>query len=170
MRLTKNIEDEELQRLIAAFQVKYGIPEKKVLSFIEKNKKLKLLESIEIPVSLFSETKLSSLEAITVYLRERKKLRFSEMDSLLNRNQIALSTSYRCAKKKEKETVFPKRSNYFIPCTIFANHSFSVLEHIVHYLQTKYHLSVKEISAILRKDISTIWTISYRVQTKERAQ
>ena len=53
-----------------------------------------------VPVSVFTKRKLSVLEAIVSYLKERYKLRYSEIAMLLNRDERNIWTVYHRFKKK----------------------------------------------------------------------
>lgn len=125
-------------------------------------------KSVIIPVSLFSCAPLSSLEAMTVYLKEKKNLRFCEIAHILGRNQVAINTTYRAAKKKYPLPIAPIPSEYCIPCFIFSKRSLSVLENIVSYLKTEYQLPNHEIARLLNKDPRTIWTVLQRIEIKKK--
>ena len=56
--------------------------------------------SLAIPSSIFKNRQLSVLEAITVYLHDKKKMRYSQIARLLNRNDRTIWTAYQRAKKK----------------------------------------------------------------------
>ena len=158
----------EERALLAVLTLLQKLEPKEILKLIkEKEKKEKVLQSNLIPVSLFSASSLSSLEAMTIYLRENKALKFSEMEKILFRNQIMLSTTYRNAKKKYTKDLQLPDSKYFLPCTIFANKKLSVLENIVFYMKQEYHLQNNQISKLLNKDPRTIWTVLYRIKEKK---
>ncbi|MBU3940951.1 MAG: hypothetical protein KKH88_03440 [Nanoarchaeota archaeon] len=53
-----------------------------------------------IPVSIFSDTKLSALESVVVYLKEKISLTYSEIAILLERNDRTIWTVYHRAEKK----------------------------------------------------------------------
>ncbi len=57
--------------------------------------------SLAIPSSIFKNRDLSVLEAITVYLRDKKGMKYAEIARLLNRNDRTIWTSYQRAKKKK---------------------------------------------------------------------
>ncbi len=59
--------------------------------------------SIVIPSSIFRDRKLSVLEAMTEYFKEKKDLRYSEIALLLNRDERTIWTSYKRAKEKRKK-------------------------------------------------------------------
>ena len=92
MRADSKKQEKKLQEVLRFLENEYALAPKEVLKLIrEKEKKEKEEESEYIPVSLFTAAPVSSLEVITLYLRDVKKLKFSAMGSLLGRNQIALS-------------------------------------------------------------------------------
>ena len=166
MRGVRKKDEKQLLEVLTLLQ---KLESKEILKLIKKNEwQKKQQESSFIPVSLFSATPLSSLEAITVYLRDVKQLRFTEMEKLLNRNQIALSTTYRNARKKYPKIIRIKETKYFIPCSIFSNKKLSVLENIVFYLKHEYNLMNVQISQQLNKDQRTIWTVFDRAKKKVR--
>ena len=55
-----------------------------------------------IPVSVFVDRRFSVLEAIVCYLRDRFKLRYSQIAILLNRDERNIWTVYKRAMKKKK--------------------------------------------------------------------
>ena len=54
-----------------------------------------------IPVSIFTDRKLSVLESIVGYLKEKFNLRYSEIAALLNRDERNMWTVYNRYKKKK---------------------------------------------------------------------
>ena len=56
--------------------------------------------SLAIPSYIFRNRDLSVLEAITVYLHDKKGMKYAEIARLLNRNDRTIWTSYQRAKKK----------------------------------------------------------------------
>ena len=67
---------------------------------VEKKKSFQLKESeIQIPLSIFKDRKLSVLEALVSFLKEQD-LKYSEIASLLNRDQRTVWTVHTRAKKK----------------------------------------------------------------------
>lgn len=57
-------------------------------------------EQFSIPISIFSNRKLSVLEALVSYLKDTQGLKFSQIAVLLDRDQRTIWTSYSRAKKK----------------------------------------------------------------------
>lgn len=158
----------QLRKILAFLRDSYRVAPSEILALIDAKKREKAADDYAIPVSLFATTPLSSLEAITVYLREEKGLKFSVMEKFLGRNQIVLSTTYRNAKKKWSKQLVVPDSKYSIPCHVFKNRKLSVLETIVSHLKTEYHLHNSEIAKLLNKDPRTIWTVLSRVKTKKK--
>lgn len=77
----------------------------RTLYLIAKEKQLtsreeRIVTPVLIPVSIFSVKKISALEAIAVYLRDRFSLRFSQIAKLLDRDQRTIWTVYHRAKQK----------------------------------------------------------------------
>ena len=129
----------------------------KILSFEKK-------DNILVPVSVFS-TKLSSLEALTQYLKNFHELSFSEIASLLNRDQRTIWHAYNRSINKGIEIDFSD-SSINIPVEIFSNRNYSLLETIVCYLKDKCFLQHCEISPLLNLNQKTIWTVYHRVLKK----
>ena len=57
-------------------------------------------EEFPIPISIFSNRKLSILESLVSYLKDTQNLKFSQIAVLLNRDQRTIWTSYSRARKK----------------------------------------------------------------------
>lgn len=57
-------------------------------------------EIYQIPISIFSNRKLSVLESLVSYLKDTQNLKFSQIAVLLNRDQRTIWTSYSRARKK----------------------------------------------------------------------
>lgn len=120
-------------------------------------------DSVLLPVSILKNN--SSLQAIVLYLKDNKGLKFTNIASLLNRNQRTIWTSYKKS-DYEKRSFIDTGSEYFIPVNIFSNRHLSVLENIILYLKSNYDLSTNEISSLLGKKYRTIWTVNRRIMKK----
>lgn len=57
-------------------------------------------EQFSVPISIFSNRKLSILESLVSYLKKTQNLKLSQIASLLNRDQRTIWTSYSRARKK----------------------------------------------------------------------
>ncbi len=121
-------------------------------------------EEIKVPLSIFS--KLSPLEALVKYLKENLGLRFHEIASKLNRDSRSIWRTYHQAKSKNKVSFKSKKDDLLIPISIFKNRNLSVLENLVVYLKS-LNVPVKEISFLVNKNLSTIWTAYSRAKKKE---
>ena len=111
-----------------------------------------------IPVSIFSNDSLGALEAIVKFLREERKLSFGEIASLVGRTPQALAVTYHASKKKMPSPSSLADSPFSLPASILRNAKFTVLENIVVYLKTTYHLTYHQIGVLLNRDDRTIWT------------
>ena len=119
-----------------------------------------------IPISVFNNKELSSLETIVKYLKENIGYNFSKIASLLNRDQRTIWTTYKNSTKKRKEPFTIKEIKYAILVSIFSNRKFAVLELISEYLHDHYNLRFSEIASLLNRDQRTIWTTYQRIRKK----
>jgi hypothetical protein len=157
----------KLDEVLSFLKTAYHVEPEDVLQLIKtQEKQEKEEQACFIPVSLFSAVPVSSLEAITLYLREEKHMTFTAMALLLGRNQIALSTTYRNARKKYAFQLKISESQWHIPAVLFRNRTLSVLEVIVLYLKKDCHMQNSTIAVVLKKDPRTIWTVLQRIQKK----
>ena len=104
-------------------------------------------KSDEIPLCIFDNDKLSSLEAIVKYLKEDVGLRLKKIAKILNRSQKTIWSTYDNA-------------------TIFQNRAFSVLESIVMHLKGYYGLTYHQIAVLMHRNDRTIWTTYNRTKRK----
>lgn len=148
-----------LSPLIQHFKENYNLTKEDLISMYEG------VEEIKVPLSIFS--KLSPLEALVKYLKENLNLRFNEIASKLNRDDRSIWRTYHQAKSKNVSFKI-KQDEMLIPVSIFKNRNLSVLENLVVYLKS-LNVSVKEISFLINKNISTIWTAYNRAKKKESA-
>lgn len=120
-----------------------------------------------IPAYIFQNRKYTILEALIVYLRERKKLSFRKISALINRDLRYTYHSYQNAKKKELTTQYIIQTKFiWIPLSIFTNRKFSALEVLVSYLKEELSLTYHEIALMLKRDDRTIWTVYQRAGKK----
>lgn len=126
-----------------------------------------LEEEYLIPCSVFSK-RLSSLESITKYLVENCGLRISSIAKLFKRTDKTLWQAYKAGAKKHPQKFSNVTSKFWIPASLFADRRLSVLEHISVYLKSNYGLSLKQISKIVFRDITTVRTVYYRAMRKQK--
>ena len=139
------------------------------MKFSQISKKIKDSDSIHsIPSYIFLNRNHTILEALIVFLRERKKLSYRKIAYLLNRDHRFVYNSYANAKGKElitKYTVFP--NFLIIPISIFSDKKIPALEALVLHLKADCSLTYHEIAVLLKRDDRTIWTVYQRAKKKK---
>ena len=118
-----------------------------------------------IPLGIFSNKFLSTLEAVVKYTKENLKLRFVEIANNLNRSSKTIWTTYRNASKKMPSEFSDFSEDIIIPFSVFSDRRYSTLESLVIHLK-KLDMSNREIAKALNLDDSTIWTIASRAKKK----
>ncbi|MBI2649720.1 hypothetical protein HYX04_00225 [Candidatus Woesearchaeota archaeon] len=146
-----------------------GFTSEQISKLINELLELPSKEETKVPISVFKNDYLSSLENIVKYLRENLLLSFKQIASLTNRNEIALAVTYRNAKKKmEAKFVVEEISPYSIPVSILKDRNISVLENIASYLKDTFSLNYHSIAVLLNRDDRTIWTVYQRAKKKRK--
>ena len=128
----------------------------------------KITREVLLPVSIFNNEELGSLETIVKYLKEELNLKFYEIALLLNRNDRTIWAAYNIACKKRKEKLPVKESKFFIPVSIFKDRKFSVLELLVSYLKDNFNLRYIQIAVLLSRDERNIWTVYNNARKKKK--
>ena len=174
MLLKKGEDDADIDRLISIFKdlskenkielVSYFVDELKRLHDVSEQDILGRKE-IRIPIGIFDNDALSSLEAIVKYLKEDLKLKFSKIAKLLNRSSKTIWATYHNALKKMPAPFGPISREIIIPASAFSNRSFSTLESLVGFVKDLDY-SNHEVALMLRLDDRTIWTVYARVKKK----
>jgi hypothetical protein len=169
---TFNSEDnnsfEALKLLLDHFKEKYGLPYKDILSIIDDKKEQKI-ELEKLPISIFKIEKLSCLEIIVKYLKENHKQTFSEVASLLNRDQRTIWVTYHNSLKKQpKSELLGEKPEFFVPVKIFRDRKFGVLEAVVLFMKEEMTLSFSQISILLNKNYRTVWTSYNKAKKKNK--
>lgn len=118
-----------------------------------------------IPVGVFSTGKLSALEAVVKYLKEKRHLRFTKIASLLNRNVKTIWATYSSVVKKMPEPFSSLNDEVEFPAEVIRDRSLSVFEHLVVLLK-KLGRTNHEIGLLLRRDDRTIWSVFDRAKKK----
>lgn len=146
-----------------------GLSSEEIVNLVVKSLKVPAKEEVKVPISVFKNDYLSSLENIVKYLRENLLLSFRQIGSLTNRNGIALAVTYRNAKKKmPARFVVEEISPYSIPVSILQDRNVSVLENIAAYLKDTFGLNYHAIAVLLNRDDRTIWTVYQRAKKKKK--
>ncbi len=153
---------EILKLVINELTEKYKLSYNEILSLIKEEPK-----EIEIPISIFSNEKLSTLEIICKYLKENRGLSYHNIAVLLNRNDRTIWATYQNSLKKFSKPLIIEKSEIFVPLSIFANRLFSSLEALVVFLKEVSKLRYSEIARLLKKDQRNVWTV-YNRATKKR--
>ena len=123
------------------FLKEQGLSSEEIAGLVNRILKVEVKEEVKVPLSVFKNDYLSSLETIVKYLRENLLLSFKQIASLTNRNNIALAVTYRNAKKKMPAKFAEEISPYSIPVSILKDRKLSVLETIVSFLKNNFSLS-----------------------------
>ncbi|MBI2650193.1 hypothetical protein HYX04_02665 [Candidatus Woesearchaeota archaeon] len=126
-------------------------------------------KEIGIPVGVFGNDALSSLEATVKYLKEESKLRFSKIGKLLNRSSKTIWATYHNAAKKMPSSFGAVSRDILIPASAFADRNFSTLESLVAFIKGLGY-SNHEVALMLHLDDRTIWTVYDRVKKKRGTQ
>ena len=117
---------------------------------------------------MLCDRSVSILEAVTEWLKEKKRENYRRIGLLLNRDERTIWTCYSRAKKKratQKPAVQYLRS-IDIPISVFRNRLFSSLEVLVVYLKEKRGMNYREIGLLLNRNERTIWTCYSRAKKK----
>jgi hypothetical protein len=128
----------------------------------EINKKEDKKSDILVPVNIFKED-IGAAEALARYLHDIKKLKFSDIAKLLNRNQRTIWVNYNNSLKNKK--IQFKEIGIMIPISIFSDRRLSVLESVIKYLRDKGLKNI-EISKKIKKDPRNIGTFYSRALKK----
>jgi hypothetical protein len=123
---------------------------------------------LDIPISVFSNSSLSSLETISKYIKEELGLSFREMSFILNRDERTIWGAYHSAQSKMNQRFSVKYTGFFIPLSIIKERKLSILESITEYLKEQCSLRYCKIAVLLNRDDRTIWTV-YKRAKKKRA-
>jgi len=153
-------EIEDIRKRVNQLCARQGIEDADVLYLVRKSR-----DYSYVPAEIFSQ-RLSPLEALTVFLRDNMGLGLSEIARRLSRDQRTVWTTYRNAMSKQKKLFIPKRSRAPIPLGIFRGRKLSILETAAFYLKRKRGMRLTEISRLMKKDTSTVWTALSRAEKK----
>ena len=145
-----------------------GFSSEDILKLTSKLLEVSAKEEVKVPLSVFKNEKLGSLETIVKYLRENLLLSFKQIASLTNRNHIALAVSYRNARKKQEEKFVEEISPYSIPVMILKDRKLSVLENVASYLKDTFGLTYHKIAVLMNRNDRTIWTVYQRAIKKRK--
>jgi DNA-binding CsgD family transcriptional regulator len=127
--------------------------------FITNYKRTKQIQNI--PLKLFSSSKLGVLEVIVKYLKENTTLSYADIAKLLNRDQRTIWTTYSKAIKKHKEPFRIDSNDEFISISSFSDMNYSPLQVLIKELEAKGH-SLKQIARLTNRSYKNIWMTKKR--------
>ena len=165
------VDIEELFELDSKFRTGYGVGIDELLRGERKKKERERREreeseSIEIPIDIFKEEKVGASEALTKFLKENLGMKFSEIATVLNRDQGTVWVTYRNSAEKMKGKIVVRKSTaVYVSVSIFADRRLSVLESLVNYLREQGLKNV-EIATLLEKDPRNVYTLYSRAVSK----
>ncbi len=123
-----------------------------------------------IPLSVFDNDHLSSLEVVVKYLHEDLEYRFVRIAKLLNRSAKTIWATYANTLRKMPQRFEPRKSVFFLPLSLFHDRSYSPLEVVVRYLKDDCRQTYHQIAVLLNRDDRTIWTTYHRMKNKQNKQ
>lgn len=170
----KGEESADIDRIISKFKdlskenkielISYFLNELKRIHEVSEQE-IFLRKEISIPIGVFSNDVLSSLEAIAKYLKEELNLRFSKIGKLLNRSNKTIWATYHNAIKKMPSPFGEISHDIMIPVSAISNRSYSTLESVVGFIKDLDYTN-HEVAQMLHLDDRTIWTVYDRVKKK----
>ena len=153
--LSKENKIELISHFINELKKLHGVSEQDILA---KNE-------ISIPIGVFSNDVLGSLEAIVKYLKENLKIKFSKIAKMLNRSNKTIWATYSKSMKKMPSSFGDISHDIMIPASAISNRSYSTLESVVGFIKDLDY-SNHEAAQMLKLDDRTIWTVYDRVKKK----
>jgi len=121
-------------------------------------------QRVGIPLGVFSQDKLSCLEAIVKYLKETKAMSFNRISKLLNRDNRTIWATYSNTMKKMPEPLDGEGEE--MPASLIADRRLSVLENVVAYAKSLGKTN-HEVALLLHLDDRTIWSAYDKVKKKK---
>ena len=122
-----------------------------------------------LPINIFNNDSLSSLETVTKYMKEELNYRFRDIALLLNRSQKTVWDAYDGSRKKmDSRFSLDKDIRFLVPSFVFRDRSISFLEALTEYLKDNLNLRYCQIASLLNRDPRTIWTVYYRAKNKRK--
>ena len=171
-KYNSNLDSEKTYRIAEFFEknkdiitslskISKNLTDKEILDLLRKKETFHL-----IPISIFG-AELGPLESLVKHLKDNLALSFHEIASALNRDDRTIWYTYHNSSKKK--TTIDQNSKIKIPLKVFSERKLSILEHLC--LHLKYSgLKLNQISALLKKHPSTVWTAYKRAKTKTKTK
>lgn len=133
---------------------------------LDDKKKKAALSSPSIPIEVFNNNSLSSLETVVKFLKENAGMKPKRIAELLNRNVNTISTTYRNSKQKMHENFMLRSNDFSVPCLVFSDRELSMLESLVSYLKNERNLTNNKIAKLINRNDRTVWTVYNRFKKK----
>ncbi|MBI2550476.1 hypothetical protein HYV83_04835 [Candidatus Woesearchaeota archaeon] len=159
--ISSRISSQIIKKAVEELCARLGLTEKEVLQLLKERK-----DTVQIPVSIFSNKALSGLELVCKYLKDELGIRISDIARLLSRDYRTVWTTYFMAGRKLKARLSVPKSDYFFPTLILTDRKLSVLEAIVAYLKDELGLRFSEVARALHRDQRNVWTVYSRTKRK----
>lgn len=150
-----------LRHLLEEIKLRYDLSSREVLELLDKS----LSEELLVPVSVFSNRKLSALESLCRFMKDNRNLSLRKIANILGRNNRTVWGAYDKSLLKYKGELNCD-SKILIPISIFSDRKFSILENTAKYLKEHEELTYHEIAELLNRDDRTIWTLYNRALKK----
>ncbi len=138
-----------------------------LISNNSKNREISLGRASQlVPLSIFCDRRLTPLEAVIKYLREKRSFSYRRIASSLQRNVGDIYKTYAHAFNKSFLIEVRSVHTTLVPVSVFANRKLSLFENLVMHLKDQLKLSYRQISVLLNRDERTIWTVYKRARQK----
>ena len=96
------------------------------------------------------------MEAVIKYLKENRKLKYSQIADLLERDDRVIWNTYNKIKIKIS---LSDKSTLLIPINTFQNKKLSILESLIIHLKNNLRFNFTEIAFKLSRDTRNIWKV-----------
>lgn len=165
MALKKGEEEADADRIISKFKELSKDDKIALISYFMMEQEILGRKEVSIPVGVFGNDALSSLESIVKYLKEELKLKFSKIGKLLNRSSKTIWATYHNAVGKMPSSFGAISRDIMIPVSAISNRSYSTLESVVGFIKDLDYAN-HEVAQMLHLDDRTVWTVYDRVKRK----
>jgi len=148
-----------LDAIIDDLKQKYKTNDQEIIDLIEKR-------ALKLPLSVFSQTNLSTSEIVVKFLKEERNLGFHEIAQLVNRDDRTIWGAYHRSKEKTTERFSIKKSKYHVPVSVFSDRNIGFLEALSEFCHDSLQLKYSQIARIIDRDDRTVWTAYNRAKLK----
>ena len=120
-----------------------------------------------IPISILSNRQLAPLEALSLYLKEKRLTNHQIAEALKRDDRTIWTVLHRAEKKKETaHKVQLSVTDQEVPLSLFHDRDVSALEAVAYFLHT-LGFTFHQIAELLQRDDRTIWTSVQRYKKKK---